>query len=116
MVVNWHLCLCHYSPITQDNRDAEAFLKPVSKAEVPDYLEGNKVIALQAGGANPTIVIVNPMDLSTMLKKVKQKQYKSKWEFNQDLELIWKNCYTYNAAKVCSILMCPIFHVGDVST
>jgi len=24
----------------QDNRDAEAFLKPVSKAEVPDYYDG----------------------------------------------------------------------------
>lgn len=25
---------------SQDNRDAEAFLKPVSKAEVPDYYDG----------------------------------------------------------------------------
>ena len=24
----------------QDNRDAEAFLKPVSKSEVPDYYDG----------------------------------------------------------------------------
>lgn len=24
---------------SQDNRDAEAFLKPVSKAEVPDYYD-----------------------------------------------------------------------------
>lgn len=40
------------------------------------------------------------MDFQTMLKKVKQKQYKSKREFKDDLELIWSNCYTYNAAEV----------------
>ncbi|EED85385.1 predicted protein [Postia placenta Mad-698-R] len=67
-----------------DNRDAEAFLKPVSKAEVPDYYD----------------VITNPMDLQTMLKKVKQKQYKSKKEFKDDLDLIWSNCFTYNATEV----------------
>lgn len=37
-----------------------------------------------------------------MLKKVKQKQYKSKREFKDDLELIWSNCYTYNASEVRS--------------
>lgn len=37
-----------------------------------------------------------------MLKKVKQKQYKSKREFKDDLDLIWSNCYTYNATEVSS--------------
>ncbi|KDR69778.1 hypothetical protein GALMADRAFT_908498 [Galerina marginata CBS 339.88] len=69
--------------ITIDNHDAEAFLKPVSKTEVPDYHE----------------VIQHPMDFQTMLKKVKQKQYKSKREFKDDLELIWSNCLTYNATE-----------------
>lgn len=36
-----------------------------------------------------------------MLKKVKQKHYKSKREFKDDLELIWSNCLTYNADEVC---------------
>jgi hypothetical protein len=45
-------------------------------------------------------VITNPMDLQTMLKKVKQKQYKSKRDFKNDLDLIWRNCFTYNAAEV----------------
>lgn len=36
-----------------------------------------------------------------MLKKVKQKQYKTKTEFKDDLDLVWNNCYTYNAAEVC---------------
>jgi transcriptional activator SPT7 len=40
------------------------------------------------------------MDLGTMLKKVKNKNYKSKREFKDDLELIWSNCYQYNAAEV----------------
>ncbi|KAJ3563494.1 hypothetical protein NP233_g8906 [Leucocoprinus birnbaumii] len=76
--------------ITLDNRDAEAFLKPVSKAEVPDYYD----------------VISNPMDFQTMLKKVKQKQYKSKREFKDDLELIWSNCYTYNASENHPLRQC----------
>ncbi|KAF5355103.1 hypothetical protein D9756_005773 [Leucocoprinus leucothites] len=76
--------------ITLDNRDAEAFLKPVSKAEVPDYYE----------------VIANPMDFQTMLKKVKQKQYKSKREFKDDLDLIWSNCYTYNASENHPLRQC----------
>lgn len=35
-----------------------------------------------------------------MQKKVKLKNYKSKREFKDDLELIWSNCYTYNASEV----------------
>jgi transcriptional activator SPT7 len=38
-----------------------------------------------------------------MLKKVKQKQYKSKREFKDDLDLIWNNCYTYNATEVRTV-------------
>lgn len=35
-----------------------------------------------------------------MLKKVKQKTYKSKREFKDDLDLIWSNCFTYNSTEV----------------
>lgn len=35
-----------------------------------------------------------------MLKKVKQKSYKSKREFKDDLDLIWSNCLTYNSTEV----------------
>ncbi|OBZ69870.1 hypothetical protein A0H81_10152, partial [Grifola frondosa] len=76
--------------VTLDNHDAEAFLKPVSKTEVPDYHD----------------VIANPMDLQTMLKKVKQKQYKSKKEFKDDLDLIWSNCFTYNATENHPLRQC----------
>lgn len=76
--------------ITPDNRDAEAFLKPVARSDVPDYYD----------------FIANPMDLQTMLKKVKQKQYKSKREFQDDLDLIWTNCFTYNAAENHPLRQC----------
>ena len=49
-------------------------------------------------------MITNPMDLQTVMKKVKQKQYKSKLEFRDDLELIWSNCLTYNDNEVRSLL------------
>jgi hypothetical protein len=41
------------------------------------------------------------MDFQSMLKKVKQRQYKSKKEFKDDLDLIWSNCFLYNATEVC---------------
>ena len=44
------------------------------------------------------------MDLQTMLKKVKQRQYRSKKEFKDDFALIWSNCFTYNAAEVSGSL------------
>ncbi|KAG2335968.1 hypothetical protein BDR05DRAFT_1063734 [Suillus weaverae] len=78
--------------VTMDNHDAEAFLKPVAKSDVPDYYD----------------VIVNPMDLQTMLKKVKSKQYKSKREFADDLDLIWSNCFTYNATEDHPLRQCAM--------
>lgn len=59
---------------------AGPFLSKVSKRDAPDY----------------HIHVKNPMDIGTMLKKLKQVQYKSKKEFVGDLELIWKNCEAYN--------------------
>ncbi len=46
------------------------------------------------------------MDLQTMLRKVKQKTYKSKREFKDDLDLIWSNCRTYNAAENHPLQLC----------
>jgi Bromodomain len=90
---------------TQDNHDAEAFLKPVSKADVPDYYDCESLASVLSRLKSESDVlfvkvISNPMDMQTMLKKVKQKQYKSKREFKDDLDLIWSNCYTYNATEV----------------
>ena len=40
------------------------------------------------------------MDLSTVLKNVKNQKYKSKAEFGADLDLIWENCLLYNSQEV----------------
>lgn len=101
----------------QDNHDAEAFLKPVAKSDVPDYYDGACAICLLIIflSSHPPlvsvfIVISNPMDLQTMLKKVKAKQYKSKREFKDDLDLIWSNCFTYNATEASSPLLVLLFY------
>jgi transcriptional activator SPT7 len=60
---------------------AHPFLQRVNKREAPDYYT----------------VIKQPMDIGTMMKKLKQFQYKSKKEFVDDLMLIWSNCLKYNA-------------------
>lgn len=59
-----------------------AFLNKVTKRDVPDYYN----------------IIKNPMDLGTLMKKLKNLEYKSKKEFADDVALIWQNCLTYNAA------------------
>ncbi|KAF2278424.1 transcriptional activator spt7 [Westerdykella ornata] len=61
--------------------NAGPFLQRVNKREVPDYFH----------------VIKQPMDIGTMMKKLKGLQYKSKKEFVDDLMLIWSNCLKYNA-------------------
>ncbi|KAF3942141.1 hypothetical protein ABW19_dt0206708 [Dactylella cylindrospora] len=58
-----------------------AFLNRVNKREAPDYFN----------------IIKHPMDLGTVMKKLKQLAYKSKKEFIDDVNLIWQNCLQYNA-------------------
>ncbi|EJT96990.1 hypothetical protein DACRYDRAFT_119786 [Dacryopinax primogenitus] len=61
--------------------EAVAFRNPVKRSEAPDYED----------------YIKNPMDLSTMVKKVKNRVYENKAQFATDLNLIWDNCLTYNS-------------------
>jgi transcriptional activator SPT7 len=56
------------------------FLNKVSKREAPNY----------------GLIIKHPMDLNTVMKKLKGLQYNSKKDFVDDLMLIWSNCLTYN--------------------
>ncbi len=42
-------------------------------------------------------IIKNPMDLSTMRKKMDAGFYKDGDEFEADMRLIFRNCYTFNA-------------------
>ncbi|TKA64861.1 hypothetical protein B0A55_10011 [Friedmanniomyces simplex] len=60
---------------------AQPFLQRVSKREAPDYFQ----------------VIKTPMDIGTMIKKLKQLAYKGKRDFVDDLNLIWANCLRYNS-------------------
>ena len=60
------------------------FLQRVSKKAVPDYYT----------------VIMRPMDLGTMHKRLRNKEYGSKQEFATDLQLIYENCFTYNTDEV----------------
>jgi len=57
------------------------FLQRVNKRDAPDYAQ----------------IVRNPMDIGTMIKKLKNLQYKSKKEFVADLDLIWSNCLLYNS-------------------
>lgn len=57
------------------------FLSKVSKRDAPDYYD----------------VIKNPMDLGTVMRKLKAFGYKNKKQFVDDINLIWANCLTYNS-------------------
>ena len=57
------------------------FLSRVNKRDAPDYFH----------------IIKHPMDIGSMIKKLKGLAYKSKKEFVGDLNLIWSNCLNYNA-------------------
>lgn len=57
------------------------FLNKVSKRDAPNYYD----------------VIKTPMDLNTVMRKLRLLQYDSKQSFLDDLNLIWTNCLTYNS-------------------
>ncbi|KAK9473979.1 uncharacterized protein V1510DRAFT_413256 [Dipodascopsis tothii] len=57
-----------------------AFLNKVNRRDAPNYFS----------------VIRNPMDLSTVTRKLLKFQYKSKKEVIDDLMLIWSNCFEFN--------------------
>ncbi|KAL0482918.1 histone acetyltransferase [Acrasis kona] len=63
-----------------DHEVSWPFRKPVTKKEAGDYLD----------------VIKEPMDLSTIQKKIKNSMYNSKEDFERDLRLMFNNCRIYN--------------------
>ena len=64
----------------QKHRLADPFILPVSDIDVPDYSR----------------VIKHPICLLNISEKISQSVYKSAEEFNQDMELMFTNCQTYN--------------------
>ncbi|XP_078484381.1 peregrin-like [Ciona intestinalis] len=59
---------------------AEIFLKPVTAKEAPNYFK----------------IITTPMDFTKMGGKVEGHQYKSMDEFEEDFNLVIRNCMLYN--------------------
>lgn len=85
-----------------------AFLQKVKKHEAPDYYSGTLTLpslslllsGLCAHTHDRMIVIARPMDLATLLKRVKGQVYRTKKAFADDLDLIWSNCLSYNSHPV----------------
>lgn len=67
----------------QEKDQYSVFAQPVCIKEVPDYLDHIK----------------NPMDFSTMRKRIDSHSYQSLDEFEDDFNLIISNCMTYNAKE-----------------
>ena len=64
------------------HKDADLFHKPVDPEElnIPDYFN----------------IIKNPMDFSTIKKKLNNFSYTNLKEFCNDMDLVFENCYLYN--------------------
>ncbi|KAG8879166.1 Transcriptional activator spt7 [Tulasnella sp. 332] len=75
----------------KSTQEAVAFLRPVKKAEAPDYDQGEYLWSLDAA------VVKHPMDLATVQKRIKTHHYQNKQQFAGDLNLIWDNCLLYNS-------------------
>lgn len=59
---------------------AELFYEPVSDVEFPDYKNS----------------ILRPMDMRTIEQKLNNREYKSAYEFGDDVRLMFSNCHVYN--------------------
>lgn len=59
------------------------FLQPVTEEDAPGYFG----------------VITNPMDMSTIRKRLDSREYSSFQQFVEDLELIIANCYKFNGPE-----------------
>ena len=84
------------SEIKANTEHSQPFLQRVNKRDAPDYYQSKYTPRTSLCSGLRFSVIKQPMDLSTMTKKLKQLQYKSKQEFANDLNLIWDNCARYN--------------------
>jgi bromodomain-containing factor 1 len=91
-----HMKFCHatFREMTKQSNQAFAwpFMTPVDPIAlgIPDYFE----------------VVKTPMDLSTVKQKLDNKQYANCDDFAADVELIFKNCYSYNPPDSDVYAMC----------
>jgi hypothetical protein len=77
----------------QGDRHGTVFLTPVDPIAlgIPQYSE----------------IIKNPMDLSTIERKLNNGQYKGPDGFRADIELMLENCFTFNHPGEC---LCDLLH------
>ena len=75
-------------------KGAYLFHKPVDPIElgIPDYLQ----------------IIKNPMDFSTIKKKLSSNLYTNFKQFTEDIKLTFDNCYLYNGANSSVGLACTV--------
>lgn len=73
------LCL-KFLDFLLSKKDSEPFRYPVQRDVAENYYE----------------IIKHPMDLTSCLDKIKQRQYPNLESFKKDIDLIWENCATYN--------------------
>ena len=83
-------------------RDLEQHYPPPYPSHTPLIMSSQ--VSLTRLSDSPPIVIKHPMDLQTMGKKVRTRQYSTKKQFSDDLYLIWENCLIYNSDPVCGQL------------
>lgn len=57
------------------------------------------------------VLIIHPMDLGTVLKKIIAEEYEHVEEFLDDTELIWDNCKSYNIKGTVSMMK----HSGSIN-
>jgi hypothetical protein len=69
--------------MVKTSREAEPFILPVTDDIAPDYSQ----------------IIARPMDLSTMETKLLERDYRNKFEFIDDMNLIFLNCLAYNGLE-----------------
>ncbi|CAO3593425.1 unnamed protein product [Absidia cylindrospora] len=74
------------------HRDATPFIHPVDyvKLDVPDYPQ----------------IIKTPMDLTTIDRKLRQKEYNDVNQFISDIRLVFNNCYKYNGPEATVSMLC----------
>lgn len=92
-------------PITiEDKEKLEKIFKTMEEDRLAiDFLE--PVDYIQLGIADYPTIIKNPMDLGTAKLKLMDSEYKTFRDFLSDIDLIWKNCRTYNrsGSEICKM-------------
>lgn len=91
MCESWEKLAKQLMSILWKVKDAEIFHKPVDpiKLNVPNYYD----------------IIKNPMDFSTVKKKLNNFSYTNVREYRDDMDLIFNNCFRYNG---------PNSYVGEI--